>query len=169
MRVLIFLMMFAFVGCGSTSKVAKSKEKPTLFTPQYLPGPQTLVYKTSKDYSNLVPVILSDDKTKIIAYPHPSDLVVDGSYATPTLLSGGYLLDNRGIGKNVAFLRLNYEEYASLKELPTLEELYSYIIDKNPLTELCNCGNRAAFKDVERELNALIESGELRTTCKVVK
>src|SRR5436309_2146351 len=84
------------------------------FTPQYIPGPHAMVYKTKANYSKLVPVDMSDDKTQIASYPAPTDVVSGSGYATPTQLHSGYLLDNRGIGKNAAFLKLTYEEYAKL-------------------------------------------------------
>jgi hypothetical protein len=102
-----------------------------------MPGPQTIVYKTKKDYYNLVPVLLSDDKTEIISYPHPIDIKVGDTYVTPTKLNEGYLLDNRGIGKNVAFLNMTYEQYSKLDRVPTLEELQNMIVDKNPLEVMC--------------------------------
>jgi len=170
MRVVMLLMFFAFVGCSSSNKMTqKSNEERTQFVPQYTSGPQALIYKTNKDYSNLVPVILSDDKTEIVSYPHPSDLKVGSGYPLPTFLNNGYLLDNRGIGKNVAFLKLTYKEYSELKELPTLKELYNYIIDKDPLKELCDCGNKTVFTDIEKQLNSIIDNNKLRTTCKTIK
>ncbi len=170
MRVLTLLMLFAFVGCNSSNKVLYANKEETMqFVPQYTPGPPALIYKTNKDYSNLVPVLLSDDKTEIISYPHPSDLKVGSGYPLPTFLNKGYLLDNRGIGKNVAFLKLTYKEYSELKEVPKLKELYSYIIDNEPLKELCDCGNKTAFTDIEKQLNSIIDNNKLRTTCKRIK
>lgn len=170
MRVVTLFMFIAFVGCKSSNKMTQtSNDEGTKFVPQYTPGPQALIYKTNEDYNNLVPVILSDDKTEIVSYPHPSDLKVGSGYPLPTFLNNGYLLDNRGIGKNVAFLKLTYKEYLELKEVPTLKELYSYIIDKDPLKELCDCGNKAAFTDIEKQLNSIIDNNKLRTTCKTIK
>jgi hypothetical protein len=146
-----------------------SKRKGEDFQPKYIPGPQILVYKTKKDYSNLVPVLLSEDKTEIISYPHPNDLTVGNGFPFPTVLNREYLLDNRGINKNVAFLKLTYQEYSGLKSVPTLKELFDYILDNDPLVELCDCGNKAAFPDPAEQLNMLISKRKLRTTCKVIK
>ncbi len=163
-------MICAFVGCKSSNTITqKSNEETKQFVPQYTPGPQALVYKTKKNYSNLVPILLSDDKTEIVSYPHPNDLKVGSGYPLPTFLTKGYLLDNRGIGKNVAFLKLTYKEYSELKEVPTLKELYNYIIDKDPLTEICDCGNKTTFTDIEKQLNNLIDQKKLQTTCKTLK
>lgn len=153
------ISILLFAACNGQSKVT--------FTPDYkTPAPPALVYKTRADYTQLVPVLLSEDKTEIVSYPHPSDV---SSRPVPTQLADGYLLDNRGIGKNVAFLKLTYDEYSKLGEVPKLTELYDLIIDKDPLTELCNCGNKKAIKNPEEELNELIKAGKLRDVCRVEK
>ena len=132
-------------------------------------GPSVLVYKTRKDYANYVPVLLSADKTRIISYPAPSDIKTGNVYQKPILLEGEYLLDKRGIGVNVAFLKLTYEEYALLPATPSKAELMDLIQDSDPLLELCNCGSRNAYSSIEQQLNELISSKELRKKCRVVK
>ena len=134
-----------------------------------LPGPHAMVYKTKKDYDKLVPIELSEDKTQIVSYPDPMDIKTGNAYPYPAALHKGYLLDNRGIGKNTAFLKITYEEYAKLKTAPTLEELFNMIMEKDPLTELCDCGNKTAFTDITSQMNQLIDSHSLRTTCKPIK
>ena len=42
------------------------------------------------------------------------------------------------------------------------------IIVKKPLLELCNCGNKDAYKDIKGDLNSMIRSGQLRKKCKVI-
>jgi len=131
--------------------------------------PHVIVYKTKKNYNKNVPVILSYDKSKIVSYPDPSDVRTDNGYAVPTKLKHGYLLDNRGIGLNVAFLKLTYNEYAALHQAPSLDSMYNMIIDKDPLLELYDCGSRYEMVDPVKEINELIKKGELRKNCKVVK
>ena len=170
MRIIFIAIIIVFYGCKSNNNVKQtSNQGAPEFVPQYAPGPQILVYKTKGDYYNLVPILLSDDKTEIVSYPHPNDLKVGSRYALPAFLNNEYLLDNRGIGKNVAFLKLTYQEYSELQNPPSLTELYNYIIDKDPLKELCDCGNKAAFTDIEKQLNDLIDKKKLRTTCKAIK
>jgi hypothetical protein len=70
---------------------------------------------TKKNYDKNVAIYLLEDKKHITGYPHPSD-VSEKSY--PTSLKNGYLLDNRGIGTNTAFISMTYEEYAALKNVP---------------------------------------------------
>jgi len=121
--------------------------------------PPALVYKTRKNYSQYIPVTMNVEKTRIVSYPHPTDIYYKGKLAYPTFLNKGYLLDNRGIGPNVVFLDYTYDAYSRLKEPLTMEQLISHLLDKNPLLELWNCGPRPGFKDEVKELNILIENG----------
>jgi len=156
------IIILAILGaCKSKNKIA--------FTPIFLPGPPTLVYKTKANYNQLVPVILDEDRKEIISYPHPKDVLRNHKLAMPTALAEGYLLDERGIGLQVAFLKLTYEEYAKLEQAPPLAEMYAMIVDKDPLVFLCNCGNGSAFTNKEQQLNALIKAKELTKVCKVLK
>ncbi len=167
--ILLIFIVVIFSGCCTTNKNTGSTDDQDLFKPDYSKGPPTIVYKTRADYYYNVPVILSEDKSEIVSYPHPSDIIVDGKFQLPTRLSDGYLLDNRGITKNVAFLKLTYEEYSKLEKPLSLKEMYDMIIDKDPLTEMCNCGNKYAFKNLSVELNKLVEENKLRATCKDIK
>ena len=169
MRLLYPLILSTLVACSTNSKTAQNNSKANqAFTPDFnSPGPPVMIYKTKKDYSKNVAVILSDDKSQILSYPAPTD--VSGKLPLPTNLKKGYLLDNRGINQNVAFLKMTYEEYAKQAKAPAINELYANILDKDPLTEICNCGNRNALKDPEKEINSLIKAKTLRTTCKAIK
>ncbi len=117
----------------------------------------------------MVPVILSDDKTKIVSFPHQSDLKKGAQLSVPTALNTNYYLDNRGIGLNVAFLKYTYKEYSELDSIPNANELFSLIVDSDPLVKLCDCGNRNTFTDIVPQLNLLITKNELRKRCKVLK
>ena len=144
--VLISCISICFGGCKT------QKNSPNVSSVMALPP--TIVYKTVKDYNKNVAIYLSEDKKTIIGYPDPSD-VSAASYPTP--LKKGYLLDNRGINKNIAFISLTYEEYAALRRAPAIDELEKMIIDKNPIKEMYYCGNRGKYSDIS-ELNALIDS-----------
>ena len=132
-------------------------------------SPYTLVYRTSTDHADHVPVILSDDKKTIVSYPHPKDLKTANGYPVPSALGKDYLLDNRGIGVNVAYLNMTYEQYAALTEAPSMDELEAAIIDRDPLVEMCECARRTEFKDPVKELSAWVEAGELEKHCKKLK
>jgi len=170
MRVFIPILLIVCIGCTATKKVTQTSDTKQPESVSVLSAEKPiLVYKTKANYNNLVPVILSDDKSEILSYPHPDDIKTGNKYSVPILLHDGYLLDQRGIGKNVAFLNMTYEEYAKLKVVPTIKELYNSIIDKTPLIELCNCGRKEAFFDTISQLNKLIDSNKLRTICKTIK
>jgi len=115
-----------------------------------------IIYKTTRDFSDFVPVIMNREKTVIVSYPDRMDI---NEVNKPTALINGYLLDNRGINENVAFLKLTYEAYKNLDKNPTREELINLIQEKYPLSEMYFCGNRSNYKDLIRELNALIANG----------
>lgn len=104
--------------------------------------PRLVVYKTKADYRNLIPVALSEDKARIISYPGPTDVKLAEGYMKPSKLKKGYLLDNQGIGKNVAFLNISYEEYAKMGKPLSRDEMFAKIVDKDPLLELYDCGER---------------------------
>ena len=167
-KVLIILVSI-FVSCKSSEEVKTITTNEISFSGSSVPSPPVLVYKTKKDYNNRVPVLLNDEKTQIVSYPDPKDVKVGGNFLLPTSLQNGYLLDNKGIGKNVAFLKYTYEEYAKFQTLPTLQELYNNILDKNPLLELCDCGNRNKFSDIEKQLNELITSKKFKKNCEEIK
>lgn len=119
-------------------------------------SPRVIIYRTYKDYNNNVPVIMDETKTRIVSFPAPSDV---RGIPTPTILAEGYLLDNRGIGKNAVFTSYTYEEYAALDATPSQEELMARIIDKEPFAEIWLCDRRHTYKNLIKDLNKLIKSG----------
>ena len=96
--------------------------------------PAAIVYRTTRDYSNNVPVTLDKTRTSITSYPDPADL--RNAEAKPLPLADGYLLDRRGITTTTAFLDYTYEQYAALPEAPDRATLTAHIIDRNPFTEM---------------------------------
>jgi hypothetical protein len=159
---LLIVSLLILNGCG-VHKKAGSTEMKTVVSPILDYGTKAaapaLVYKTRADYFNCVPVTMNAEKNKIIAYPDPIDLKYGNAFALPTKLNNGYLLDNRGIGINVAFLTYTYETYGALKKAPEMNQLMDSLLDKDPLTELWDCGSRNLYKNEVDELNALIEKG----------
>jgi hypothetical protein len=145
--ILISLNTICFTGCKTQKNLQNSSVSMAL--------PPTVVYKTKKNYNKNVAIYLSEDKKRITGYPDPID-VSDRSYPTP--LKDGYLLDNRGIGKNTAFISMTYEEYAALKKVPSVAELNSMIIDNDPILEMYNCGNHAKYENIIDDLNQLIDN-----------
>ena len=164
----IFLIISLSWSCGSNKKVEKVTTQKDAVIVNFSVGPPTIIYSTKGDYNNLVPVILSDDKSKITSFPHPSDIYYKGKLAYRTQLDEGYLLDNRGISKNVAFLSFTYDEYSKLDKVPSIDSLFALIVFKDPLVDMYNCGNRHQYKDEVGDLNSLIINGHLEQCKKVV-
>jgi hypothetical protein len=145
-------------GTGSSLKKTQSS----------VPSPPCIIYKTKADYSKNIPVILSDDQARILSYPDVKDVFFKGDLAYPTVLNEGFLLDNRGIGPNVAFLSVTYEQYSKMVKTPSSDELFKLIIDRDPLMEMIQCGYRSNYTDIVKEVNELISSGKINT-CKKLK
>lgn len=170
MKIFIPILIVALAGCKSQEKVirhAPGKEAITTATTQA--GSHALVYRTKADYFKLVPVLMSVDKSQIVSYPDPADMLSGGRYPLPSRLHKGYMLDNRGIGLNVAFLRMTFSEYSKLDKPPTLKELNNLIIDKDPLLELIDCGLKSSFSDPVAQINKLIDSGKLKNSAIILK
>jgi hypothetical protein len=119
-------------------------------------GPRIIIYKTRADYFLNVPVGLSADKKTISSYPASTDIYTNGKLAVPTKLENGFLLDNRGISPDVAFINLTYEQYAALPSTPALNELQDMIIDRDPITNMYDCGKRNSFQNISEDINKLI-------------
>ena len=116
-NVVIATLLVLLVGCRSakkettvTSDMQKIEMNSVAIIPQLTGGspastsPIVYVYKTKADYSHQVPVIMDEARTRILSYPAPGDLKMGNGLRLPTVLNKGYLLDNKGIGPNVAFL-----------------------------------------------------------------
>lgn len=145
----IFIAVFVLSSCckknlPQTDKVNRDMNK------QSKPFPPTLIYKTKADYFNNVPVILNDDKTMIVSYPDIKDVYYKGELAYPVKLENSYLLDNRGINKNVAFLKYTYEQYSKLDKTPSIDDLFNSIIEKDPLSELFKCECARDTSDINK-------------------
>lgn len=155
---LLILSLLTISGCvvpkNSASSEAKTIESTSLNGGSKASA-SALVYKTRADYFDRVPVLMSVENDRILSYPDPTDLI----NALPTRLKNGYLLDNRGIAANVAFLTYTYATYSALSKAPALNQLMDSLLDRNPLTELWDCGSRSLFKKEVDELNALIDKG----------
>jgi hypothetical protein len=159
----ITALLFLLQSCSGNRAVPEDTAATLAPVPRnkvlgYAAGPHAIVYKTVKDYADKVPVIMDKNRVKIVSYPAPSDVYYNGNLAKPAALKNGYLLDNRGINKDVAFLEYTYEEYSQLKEAPSMSELLAKIIDKEPLQIMFDCGLRSQYRDEAKELNQLIDS-----------
>lgn len=159
---MLIIVSMVIVSCSNSKKMNKTNETENKVTEEPASaGPPTIIYKTVKDYSDKVPVTLSEDKSEVVSYPGIKDIYFKGEFAYPTQLNDGYLLDNRGVDVNTAFLKLTYEEYSKLESTPSKEDLFNMIIAPDPISEMYNCGNKFKFKNIEQELNDVIDKKEL--------
>ena len=159
----IIFLCSVLMSCMPTQKSQTSNNVPK----SNIPGPKAIIYQTKNDYSKLVPVMLSEDKKSIESYPDIKDVFYAGKLAYPTELKNGYFLDNRGIGKNVAFLSFTYDEYSKLPKTPNSDELWQRIVDKDPIKTMYNCGLRSSFGNIAEELNSKIISNDFSTFVKI--
>lgn len=159
-------------GCKAKRHPAATADTHTAPVPPrpatYRPTAHAIVYKTKADYAQYVPVTLTDDGSAIASYPDPSDIYYQGKIATPTLLTGGYLLDNRGLSPHSAFIKITYEDYAKLKEVPSLKELNKLVIDRAPFTEMYDLGERNQYPDLTGSINTIIKGGRLTEYSKLL-
>ncbi len=158
----IIFLATGLISC-SNSKVNNSKQlesKNEEVATNTMAGPKIIIYKTKADYHNNVPVTLSDNKSEIISYPDIKDIFYKGELAYPTKLNDNFLLDNRGIDENVAFLNYTYERYSKLDKTPTIDILFADILDNDPITEMYNCGSKYDYKDMVIELNDAIDNNK---------
>jgi hypothetical protein len=129
-------------------------------------GPPVIVYKTKSDFFDKLSVVLADKtKDSVVSYPDVKDMTPN---SFPTKLDSGYLLDNRGLNKSSAFLKITYTEFGAMKKTPTPDELYKQVLEKDPFLEMYECGTRYQYKNLEDELNGIIKSNGLNDKCKKI-
>lgn len=122
--------------------------------------PQAVVYTTSVDCDDLVPVTLSPDGTQVVSYPAPSDVSPETS--APLHVTHGYLLDRRGIGMHTVFTRYTYAEYAALSEAPSAAQLLDSIVPGAHITSMYSLPLTASEAAADTTLvNRLIDEGKL--------
>ncbi|MBE0637163.1 MAG: hypothetical protein IH598_01420 [Bacteroidales bacterium] len=166
-RSFTFLLTAALMGlvlvfsCATQKNDKKSETVKQEIKPSGVPSPPAIVYKTKEDYHQLVPVILSADKKKIVSFPAQSDIRINEKFPYPDPLENGYLLDNRGINQHAAFLKFSYEDYYNMDNIPTAERLMNYILDDDPFIEMYEVGRRSQFKNLIEEINQMIKEGKL--------
>ena len=146
-RITALFLITLMLSCNATKMSSESTEAL----------PSAIVYKTTGDYYQLVPITLNESKDKVASYPAPSDLFTNGKLALPVRLDNGYLFDRRGINANTAFTSYTYEEYSRMKSAPSIEKLFNSIADSNPFEEIYMCGKINKFKDPVKDLNRLIQ------------
>ena len=138
---LIGFLSVALIACGTRKKMVKDEVTQAEQTEPQKVGavaPPVYVYKTKKDYSQYVPVMLSADRSRIVSYPDPTDVRRGSGYATPSPLKNGYWYP------------------------PSITELYDSILDKYPLLELWSCKRTSPD-----EINTMLENGTFTKSCQM--
>ena len=145
-RIVLLFLLTMMLSCNATKMSPNSTEAL----------PSAIVYKTTGDYYQLVPITMNEARDKVVSYPAPSDLFTNGKLALPVKLENGYLFDQRGINANTAFTSFTYEAYSQMESAPSTKDLISSITDSNPFEEIYMCGKINEFKDPVKDLNRLI-------------
>jgi len=161
---LLFLLAGSIISACCTAKKSENQSSPDVVS---IPGPKIIIYKTTKDYIKFVPVTLSEDGKSVVSYPDIKDVFYNGELAYPTQLHKGFLLDNRGINANTAFLRFTYEEYAKLPKTPDPNELMRFILDKDPIIVMYSYSKRPSRESLQQELNSQIDAGDFSAFTKL--
>lgn len=126
-------------------------------------NPPTIIYKVADEYLNLVPVVLNEDKTKIVAYPAPENMYdPNGELRLPIPLEKGFFLDQIGVGLNTAYTSLTITEYSKMPSPPSLDSLFMLIVDDDPFKKMYNLGNRKQYLQVE-VVKELVSSGKYKS------
>lgn len=107
-------------GCTRNSVPAATPAASHEPTASYMP--KALIYKTTCDCPDLVPVGVAPNGCELISYPAPSDLTPS---SMPLSLTDGWWLDRRGITSTTRFTTFTYTEYRSLDKAPDPSKLLS--------------------------------------------
>ena len=95
--------------------------------------PRAVIYRTSGDCANLVPVVLSADGTSLTWYPDVRDI---RATSAPMDAGDGWLLDRIGVGEHTVFLDYTLDQYRSLGTTPPASELIRHIKPDARVTEV---------------------------------
>ena len=110
--------------------------------------PHVIVYKTSKDYSRNVPVVLDDSRSVIVSYPAPTD--VTPSVFLPVSLDKGYWLDRKGISANPASFLQSLQQCRQCK---LHRSVHSQKSCRSGCSFICSCLSLRAISKPKRWRN----------------
>lgn len=163
-QILLPILSISLVACSAhkdQTAVSVPSEPPVVIggkRPSVSPAavvPMARIYKTDGDYASLVPVSFDQRQKRLISYPAPSDL----AGGEPVRLSGGYLLDRRGVSANTAFTRWTYREYSAMESAPTASEIVAAIVPGARVTEIYQMPFAASAPDAAARCDSLIAEG----------
>lgn len=125
---MIMASLIATTACSTTG--TKAVTKPTGYVNAI---PRAVIYRTSGDCTDLVPVVLSADATSLTWYPDVRDI---RATSAPLDAGDGWLLDRIGVGEHTVFLDYTLEQYRSLGTTPPASELMRHIKPDSRVTEV---------------------------------
>lgn len=111
-------------------KIDVNNLRPSLSHGPVAVMPKAIIYKTSGDFRQNVPVQVNADGT-LLSYPAPSDIPEN---AAPVQLESGWLLSPVGVGPQTVFTTYTYDEYRSLSQPPAPEEILKAVIPGSRVT-----------------------------------
>ena len=161
-KLFFIVLFFVVVACNQTKHSASNS-----FKPDYTSGASTIIYKTKKDYSHNVPVLLNADKNKVVKMFNAQDFIKNGEIVYPIELEGGYYLDRIGITPQVAYTDFTISAYTKTMMPITAQMLLQHVIDKDPIVEMYDCG-KIDPKNSTEILNKIIKNGDLKN-CRRLK
>lgn len=95
--------------------------------------PRALIYRTSGDFNDNVPITLDASRQRPVSYPAPTDIT---AASAPVVLADGWLLDRRGISAGSVFTRYTYRGYSALDSVPPVAVLMDSVIPGATVTEI---------------------------------
>ena len=111
-------------------KIDVNNLRPSLSHGPVAVMPKAVIYKTSGDFRQNVPVQVNADGT-LLSYPAPSDIPEN---AAPVQLESGWLLSPVGVGPQTVFTSYTYDEYRRLSQPPAPEEILKAVIPGSRVT-----------------------------------
>ena len=172
-KVILFCSLSILFSCARLKQEENNEmpKKPDCSFPLYsneqrdkiMETRKLVIYKTKKDYSNLVPIQLSEDKQSVIGYPAPEDLIQYGN-KNAIQLENGFLIDLVGVSKNSVFTAFTMNDYQKM-QIPSLNDFKINIIDIDPFSEMYVCNQNYTKKEIENS----IKDSTLFTNCSKIK
>ena len=144
-KLIVCFMALLTMGCAN-KRLSSSESGCNMLRP-------VVIYKTTSDFSNNIPIGMNETKTEIVSYPGISDV---SDNKKPILLDNGYLIDRFGLSVNSVYTSYTYEEYKNLPKQPSIKDLQARVIEMKPFTEMY-IYNKSTF--TIDELNQEISNG----------
>ncbi len=172
-KIIVFFSLSILFSCARFKREQNSRiqKKPDCSLPLYANEQQDknmetrklVIYKSKNDYSNLVPIHLSEDKQTVIGYPAPEDLIQYGN-KNAIQLENGFLIDLVGVSKNSVFTVFTMNDYQKMQP-PSLNDFKINIIDVDPFSEMYICNQNYTRTEIEQ----IIKDSTLSSICSKIK